>query len=203
MLPIIDIKADEICETGHNFTSGRVEAIGSIFHFDWTKVTQAAKEKQINLDRFLTFRFASFFAKSKFKSKVLIYYRPVQNGFALACCSKRNLNFFGVLHSNSGMPGYTGYGEDYLQPGSTPFFYYDGFKQYRLYRLSEEPESEYYICDFGNLYGMQVEESFPEDYDRILEDPVNHVEYSAVPKKINETLRIQGVSVILHHAFYR
>jgi len=76
MLPIISIDAKEICQSSFSLHSRRIEPIGDAYWIDWQKATDAARSEGMNLDRFLTMRIGSFFARKRLRSNVLVCYTP-------------------------------------------------------------------------------------------------------------------------------
>jgi len=116
----------------------------------------------------------------------------------LSVCSKRDTNLLNILSS---LPGYLEYGRDYLPALAVPFIFWGGLQVYRLYCVQEQPTASYYICDFGNLFGMRVEEAQWHDYERIRKQPEQYIDYSAVPVEPSEEIEANGINFILQHAF--
>jgi hypothetical protein len=198
MLPIISIDAKEVCQSGFSMRLGSIEPISDACWIDWQQATDAAQSAGMNLDRFLTMRIGSFFARKRLRSNVLVCYTPHQDRFVLSVCSKRDTNLLDILSS---LPGYLEYGQDYLPSLAVPFIFWGGLQVYRLYCVQEQPTTSYYICDFGSLFGMHIEEAQRKDYERIRKQPEQYVDHSAVPVEPSEQIEANGITFVLQHAF--
>ena len=198
MLPIISVDAKEMCHSGFSLHSRKIEPIGDSYWFNWQKVIDAALKEKTNLDKFLTLRIGSFFARKRLRSNVLICYTPYQDRFVLSVCSKYNANLYKVLSS---IPGYLEYGRDYLPPLAMPFIFFGGLQIYRLYCIQENPTTSYYIFDFGCLFGMSVEETQLEDYEQISKHPEQYIGYSILPVDPSENIKTNDVDFILQYTF--
>ncbi len=201
MLPVIELECELLCKTGFSPHTSRIEPIGDAFLFDLQAVIHSAKSNKLSLDRFLTLKIAPFLVRKKLRSNVLILYTPFSNRFILSVCSLQKVSLFGVLHSTGGMPGYLEYGRDYVQPIASPFLFYGGMQVYRVYSCEYPEANEYYLCDFGNQFGMCVEKASHNDYVRIRDNPVEYVDYSPVPLEPSESVKINGIAFELQYSF--
>ncbi len=60
--------------------------------------------------------------------------------------------------------------------------------------------SGYYVCDMGCVYGTCIAEACKDDYERIQDQPEQHVDYSAVPIQPSEEFDFDGINFTLQHA---
>ena len=147
-------------------------------------------------------KIASFLVRKKLRSNVLIFYTPFSNHFILSVCSRRRVSLLDVLHATSGMPGYLEYnGRASVPPIASPFILYKGMQVYRVYSCENTDANVYYLCDFGNLFGMCVVKASHKDYLRIRDNPVKYVDYSPVPLEPSEAVEVNGVALELQHSF--
>ena len=203
MLPEIEFNPNTIWKIGNNPWTGTMSPLCEAFWFNWTVLIEHCRNKNMNLDHFLTSRFVSYFSSEKLKSPLAIYFAGKTDKLLLAGCSKRNVNFLRILHSNSGMEGYLEYGEDFLIQGAIPFYYFNGSEHFRIYTLFQEPQSEYLICDLGNGFQVMIEDTDKETYDGIKNDSVNYTEYSAIPIDSQQKIVVSGEEIIVNHVFIR
>lgn len=203
MLPIIDLDVASICEAGFSFFTSRPQPIGKLFRYDWQAVQDAAEREGLNLDRFLTLRLVSFYAAKRLKPSILIWFAPFPQGFCLTVSCRSNVNLFEALHSSGGMPGFLEYGSDFVPQNAAPMFYATGGLLYRTYEVIDPEEDELYICDFGNLFGMDIQQADVGTYQAIQKNPRAHFDYSSVPLHPSEEFRFERSSFILHHAYCR
>lgn len=60
--------------------------------------------------------------------------------------------------------------------------------------------SSYYICDMGCVFGTCIAAAQKDDYERIRDQPEQHVDYSAVPIQPSEEFDVDGINFTLQHA---
>lgn len=200
MLEQIEIDVANRCRTARQTNSGPPEPIGDAYCFEWGAVAEAARKAGQNLDRYLTFRIASHFARKRPRSSVLIFYTPVQGLIVMTVCAKRKLAMIDALHS---MPGYLEYGQEFVPRNARPFTLYDGQRLCRTYLTPGRPTESHYICDFGNLFGMSVDAVDEPGYEMVLARANSEVEYSVVPMEPTEEVQTDGATITLHHVFCR
>ena len=261
MLPVISIDAKDVCqsESWHS---------GIAYLFDFHKVTSAAQDEGMNLDRFLTLRIGSFLACKKLRSNVLFCYTSYQGKFIITVCSKSNTYMSNI---SSSLPGCLEIGrEDFLPARAAPFIFYGGLQIYRLYSVREQLATGYYVCDcalcdlpyakrdgwvrgeirtaqvtaetekgvrgkqgyslylrqycagedifpsveqgfslsrsnyyvsdMGCVFGTCIARAQKDDYEKIRDQPEQHVDYSAVPIEPSEELHFDGINFTLQHA---
>ena len=193
-LQLLDILC---CQTGYNPATGRVTAIGDNFVYKWEPVREHATRLGLNLDSFLVLPIAARLSDKKLVSPVLFWFAPMNDVFVVTVTSKRKVNFMDPLHS---LPGYAEYGEDYVRPYACPIVYWDGEKVIRTHSVSPNTSSGRLVADFGNLFGLTVAESSAEDYEDILENPVDYFEYLAVPEASEQVCNWNGKTFAVQHA---
>jgi len=203
MLPKIEIQISKICKLGFNLRTGERGPIGDSYWFEWDAVLDAVKKQKLNLDTFLTLRLAHSLANKKPKSNILVFYAPTNDRFALTVCSRRSVSLLDVLDSTAGMPGYLEYGQGHVQPVARPFLFYNGKEIYRVYEVEDPEPDEYYVCDFGNAFGLTTSPAEKEEYEDILSDSESDPVYSAVPREPTTEVDYLGTPIKYHHAFCR
>ena len=203
MLAIIEIHISKVCKLSLNLRTGERGPIGDSYWFEWDAVLDAMKEQKMNADTFLTLRLAHFLTKKRPKSNILIFYAPTNDRFALTVCSRRSVSFLEALHSTAGMPGYLEYGQGHVLPIARPFLFYTGMEIYRVYEVEDPEPDGYYVCDFGNLFGLTTSAVATEEYDEFLSDVESDTVYSAVPREPTTEVDYLGTPIKYHHAFCR
>lgn len=176
----------------------RENVIGQDFCYEWNRVRTAAKLLGHNLDSFLSLPIGSRLADKGLKTPVTFWFAPLNKLFVVTVCSKYKADFMNPLHS---LPGYVEYGASYLRPTARPFLHYDGSRIIRVHLLESRPRGGHLVADFGNLFGLTVSESDEEQYNNIRSDPVEHFEYSAVPRDAEQNVSWKDRGFVLHHAF--
>lgn len=203
MLPLFDIKIEDIALIGFNPRTGNTCPIGSSFLFSYESVLGEAEQAGTNFDMFLTSRLAKFLSKKKPKTNLLIFYAPVNGYFYLTICSSKSVDFCGILHSSAGMPGYIESGQDYVPENAKPFLYYAGFQVFRVYDVENLQSSAYYVSDFGNLFGLTTSIADEENYKDIANNPMEYLEYCAVPTEPTTRFIGDNSEILINHAFVR
>lgn len=138
MLPIISIDIKDVCssESWHS---------GIAYLFDFQKLTDAAKNERMNLDKFLTLKIGSLLIRKKLRSNVLLCYTLFDSQFMLTVCSKNNIDMSNI---RTVLPRYLEGGRlSSLPTRAAPFIFYGGLQLYRLYSVREQPATGYYVCD--------------------------------------------------------
>lgn len=199
MLPTINLKLTDYGKFNINPNTGRNALVGDAYWFDWQSIMDAAVAKKENIDLFLTERLARFFSKKEIKSSVLFYYAPAQDRFVITVCSLRGVNLFDALHSTSGMPGYLSYGQDYVPDNATPFFLYTDAKCFRLYPVDGPAEGAVYVSDFGNMFGLMIEETNRGNYEDMEANPEEFYDYAVVPTNPTTEIKSGDQNLVIHH----
>lgn len=201
MLPEFSVQISDIAEIGFNQSTGGNSPVGDAFWFSWEPVLSAAKKQGVNFDTYLTHRIGKFLNDKKTKTTLVIFYAPFNDRFCLTICSRNIPDFFKVLHSNSGMPGYLSYGEDYVTLNAKPFIYYMGLQVFRVYQAESPKNNTYYVSDFGNAFGLTTSPCDKETYSDINDHPVTYMDYSVVPNEPTTQITIDSKNVTVNHAF--
>ena len=198
MLQVVHFRDINCCESGYNPATGRQSLIGQDFVYKWDPVREYATRRGLNLDSFLVLPIAARLFEKKLLSSVLFWFTPMNDVFVVTVCSKRNVNFMNPLHS---LTGYVEYGQNYLRPHARPFLYWNGENVLRIHPvLDMDTPPEYLVADFGNLFGLTVAESSPEQYREILENPVDYFDCLAVPEESEQVCDWNGKTSTIQHA---
>ncbi len=196
MLQRIKFTDLNFCKTGLNLATGSNDAIGQDFIFDWGIVREFSMGHGYNLDWFITPPIAWRLFEKRLLCSITFWYTPLNNHFVITVCSKRNVDFMNPLH---GLPGYSEYGQSFLRQNARPIIYWDGHFVFRIHPIFPNTSSEYLVEDLGNLFALFVEESDQEQYNEILQNPVEYFDYLAVPVKEEQSYNWNGKLIKVKH----
>jgi hypothetical protein len=199
MLQMIKINSEDVCRTEFSMRSGETEIICENYWLNWDAYLEVALSQKMNLDRFLTLHLSAFLSHRGLKSDVLIFYAPAAGRFALSVCCKRRIGLRKMFEDFSTMPKAISYGQDFLSPNAIPFFFYWQMRLYRVHCIKDQGIGSHYVADFGNPLGLNTEKCDADVYNRIKWEPKKYVDYSAVPEKPIEEIKLDGMKFTLQH----
>ena len=203
MLPVFNIEISDVSPIGFNPHTGNNSPFGSSFLFAWKPVFNAAEQAGTNIDTFLTRRLAKFLKKKKIKTSLLIFFAPLDDYFVLTICSKKSADFFGVLHSSAGMPGYIEYGQEHIRANAKPFLYYAGLQIFRVYEVENPQPDNFYASDFGNQFGLTTSIVDEESHKDIMNNPTEYLDHCAVSTEPTTRFIDGGSEIVIQHAFIK
>lgn len=201
MLPLIKINTKSIFTEVEDFMHpGNMNIVVQTFAYDLTNLIKGLRNKNTNVDRLFSETILAGVMQKQFKSKVMFFYSPHSKfTFISAALLKLNSN----LNWLCNIQGYSEYGQEYLKPNAKPFMYWDGDNLHRIYYLPDYNPSEYYVNDFGSLFGLLSSDTNQDSYNRIKRNEANNTwDYSIVPDEHEEILTVKNKKFVLLHSRY-
>ena len=167
--------------------------------FAWDAVTKEANDAHLTIDQSLSFDLANGFRSNPIESAALAMIKVKHSQLFLSICGhKSNLQAPWL----ASMPGFDECGQDLIQDGAIPFFYWNGQYCFRVHSRNDFPEDcEYAIQDFGSLIGTFTNEVNEEEFLRVQGDPIRYVDYSAIPHQSEIVLKKRGHPLSVIQAF--
>jgi hypothetical protein len=200
-LPLIDLNLKELCHHSSDFLSGRKGIVGYTYAYDFARLSEAAVEKGENLDGYLSKAILRGMSDHPVKGKLLFFYAPLAHLIFLSVASHSLKARCDFLHE---VRGYSEYGQEFVRDEAKPFMLWDGGNLHRLYQLPKDYNPEgFYISDLCSGFGITIEETSEETYQRTATDRAGSYESSAVPTQHEEIVNHNGRKHLLLHSFYR